>query len=106
MVVENIPALTHTAEAPNKAILHGGFPLGQCAVKVGAFAGNAIQLQNAAPGAEIAVAVVNWQGVKPLEPLGHALGLLQIAFLVGGAIEQRQTLDCRKIATGEAIATI
>ena len=52
------------------------------------------------------MAVVNRQGIKPRKPLGHALGLLQIASLVGGAIQQRQALDRRKIAAGVAIATI
>src|ERR1039458_6682612 len=93
MVIENIPALTHTAEAPNKTIPHGPVPLGQRAVQVSALAGNVIQPQNSEPGAEIAVAVVNRQGIKPRKPLGHALGLLQIASLVGGAIQQRQALD-------------
>src|ERR1035438_9092525 len=85
MVIENIPALAHTAEAPNKAIPHGLLPLGQRAVQVSAFAGNVIQLENAAPGAEIAVAVVNWQGIKSRKPFGHALGLLQIASQIGRA---------------------
>ena len=61
-----------------------------------------IKGEDATPGTEIPVTVVNRQRVEFVEQLGHPLGLPQIALFSGVLVQQGQPLNRGKVATSVA----
>jgi hypothetical protein len=74
------------------------------AIHVLGIAGKLVELQDAPVGRQVAVAVVDRQGVELQEELGHLLRLLQVSFVPGRAIEHRQTFDRREVVARVAVA--
>ena len=96
--------LAHSPKGPDEPAFDSRVPFGPRPVQKRALARQIIEFEHAAPGAEVAVAMVHGEGVELPKHFRHPARLLQIAFILGQAVKHGQPFHPRKITASVAVA--